>query len=331
MKKRSVEVILVFSIIILLLTITLVSAGWWSDFNNWFRNLFGFHEKLEEGLNGELKSLGIDGTNDYGSPDYPRICEEGEKICELMPSRTANFRYSIKECKNSAWNITGYCEINQGCKEGKCTCIEGEKRCFEKPARRGGGIIKGVEECGSGERIEIERCQYGCENGACVEAKELGLVAYYKFDDGNRTIAEDSADAHDGTIYGATFTDGKSGTALKFDGKDDYVKLNASNSLITNSSSWTISSWFKADSITSNNNEKGNRIVTFHRGSTRTAVSLMVGSNNRAEVCYSNRAGSAGDTCSPLLSATISADTWYLLQLLMMEQKLGYTLIIILL
>ena len=173
MKKKKVVVSLVFLMVVLLLTITLVSAGWWSDFNNWFRNLFGFHEKLEEGLNGELKSLGIDGTNDYGSPDYPRICEEGEKRCELMPSRTANFRYSIKECQNNLWIDAENCEVNQECRDGACVCIEGEKRCYEKPARRGGGIIKGVEECHSGEWAEIERCEGSCLDGKCLNQKNM--------------------------------------------------------------------------------------------------------------------------------------------------------------
>ena len=166
MKKRSVEVILVFSIIILLLTITPVSAGWWSDFNDWFRNLFGFGEK-EKGLEGELK------TGPGGSPDYTRICEEGEKRCELMPSRTANFRYSIKECQNNLWIDAENCEVNQECRDGACVCIEGEKRCYEKPARRGGGIIKGVEECHSGEWAEIERCEGSCLDGKCLNQKNM--------------------------------------------------------------------------------------------------------------------------------------------------------------
>ncbi|MDP3027271.1 MAG: hypothetical protein Q8N63_06180, partial [Nanoarchaeota archaeon] len=163
MKKKSVKVfslILVSIVIVLILSTTIVSALSFSDVWKSVKSFFGFGEK-EKGLEGELR------TGPGGSPDY--VCKEGEKRCELMPSRTGNFRYSIKECKNSVWNITGYCEINQGCSNGECTCIEGEKRCFEKPAPRGGGIIRGIEKCLGGEWIEAERCYEGCENGECIQ------------------------------------------------------------------------------------------------------------------------------------------------------------------
>ncbi len=161
MKKRSVEVILVFSIIILLLTITPVSAGWWSDFNDWFRNLFGFGEK-EKGLEGELK------TGPGGSPDYTRICEEGEKRCYTQSYRGGGSFQEVQECKNNAWMFVERCEAGQGCKDGKCTCIEGEKRCFEKPAPRS-GVIKGIQKCNKGDWLDVEICANGCEDGACVE------------------------------------------------------------------------------------------------------------------------------------------------------------------
>src|SRR3989338_4513358 len=105
MKKKSVKVfslILVSIVIVLILSTTLVSALNFSDVWSSVKSFFGFGEE-EKGLEGELR------TGPGGSPDYTRVCEEGEKRCELMPSRTANFRYSIKECKNSVWNITGYC------------------------------------------------------------------------------------------------------------------------------------------------------------------------------------------------------------------------------
>ena len=56
--------------------------------------------------------------------------------------------------------------------------------------------------------------------------EETNLVAYYKLDEGFGTTAYDSSEnGNDGTIYGATWVDGKIGKALSFDGSDDYVDL----------------------------------------------------------------------------------------------------------
>jgi len=53
-----------------------------------------------------------------------------------------------------------------------------------------------------------------------------GLVGAWKFDEGSGTIAYDSSGNNNhGTIYGATWVDGKFGKALQFDGVDDYVKI----------------------------------------------------------------------------------------------------------
>jgi len=51
-----------------------------------------------------------------------------------------------------------------------------------------------------------------------------GLVASWHFDEGSGTTAYDSSgNNNDGTIYGATWINGKFGKALNFDGTDDYV------------------------------------------------------------------------------------------------------------
>ncbi|UCD13768.1 MAG: hypothetical protein JSW60_09475, partial [Thermoplasmatales archaeon] len=55
-----------------------------------------------------------------------------------------------------------------------------------------------------------------------------GLLANWKFDEGSGDTAGDSSGhGYDGTIYGAAWTTGHSGTALDFDGVDDYVDLDA--------------------------------------------------------------------------------------------------------
>jgi len=53
---------------------------------------------------------------------------------------------------------------------------------------------------------------------------ETGLVLSYHFNEGSGTIAYDSSGNNNhGTIYGATWVDGKFGKVLQFDGVDDYV------------------------------------------------------------------------------------------------------------
>ncbi len=49
---------------------------------------------------------------------------------------------------------------------------------------------------------------------------ETGLVGEWHFDGDAK---DSSGNGNDGTVYGATFVDGKFGKALSFDGMDDYV------------------------------------------------------------------------------------------------------------
>lgn len=70
------------------------------------------------------------------------------------------------------------------------------------------------------------------------------LVAYWKFDEYSGTTANDSASKNNGTIHGAEWTTGLFGSALSFDGKDDYVEVPDDSTLrFMQSSSFTISFW----------------------------------------------------------------------------------------
>ncbi len=50
-------------------------------------------------------------------------------------------------------------------------------------------------------------------------------VAYWNFDENTGSTAKDSAGNNDGTIYGASWTTGISGSALSFDGTNDYINF----------------------------------------------------------------------------------------------------------
>lgn len=65
---------------------------------------------------------------------------------------------------------------------------------------------------------------------------EQSLVAYWAFDEGSGTTVYDSSgNENDGTIHGATWTSGKVGGALEFDGKNNYAEVPDNPSLCTGS------------------------------------------------------------------------------------------------
>lgn len=69
-------------------------------------------------------------------------------------------------------------------------------------------------------------------------------VAYWSFNEGQGTTANDSAGKNNGTIHGAEWTAGQFNNALSFDGVDDYVEVPDDPSLrFMQSSSFTISFW----------------------------------------------------------------------------------------
>jgi len=75
-----------------------------------------------------------------------------------------------------------------------------------------------------------------------------GLVGYWKFDEGSgTTVADSSGNNNTGTLFnGPIWTTGKIGSALSFDGVDDYVRILDSTSLhLTN---FTLSLWYKVNS-----------------------------------------------------------------------------------
>ncbi|MHC4890517.1 MAG: LamG-like jellyroll fold domain-containing protein, partial [Planctomycetota bacterium] len=88
---------------------------------------------------------------------------------------------------------------------------------------------------------------YCCIQGY-VEPNEpptQGMISYWKFDEGEGSIAYDSAGNKDGTIYGAEWTIGQIDGALDFDGQDDYVEVPG----LTNPVNMTYALWVKADSL----------------------------------------------------------------------------------
>lgn len=72
----------------------------------------------------------------------------------------------------------------------------------------------------------------------------IDLISYWKFDEGSGTSAKDGVGNNHGTVYGATWSSGKYGNALSFDGVDDYVSISDSGtSPLDFPNAWTLSAW----------------------------------------------------------------------------------------
>ena len=90
-----------------------------------------------------------------------------------------------------------------------------------------------------------------------------GMVSYWKLDEESGTIASDSIDGNDGTIYGAIVAIGKVGNALNFDGMDDYIdcgdvpNLDISNAITIEA--WINTSTTKFSIIASKDDDGSNR------------------------------------------------------------------------
>src|SRR3990167_283101 len=81
-------------------------------------------------------------------------------------------------------------------------------------------------------------------------APTSGLVGYWNFDEGSgATVADSSGNGNTGTLTnGPTWTTGKIGQALSFDGSNDYVDAGTGSSLNL-ASSLTVSAWIKPDTF----------------------------------------------------------------------------------
>ena len=96
----------------------------------------------------------------------------------------------------------------------------------------------------------------GCFNDITLDKPDIskGLIAHYNFDEINGKIANDTSEfGINSTVYGASWTEGRIGGALDFDGIDDYVQIPNNESPppnhLKNKDQGSISLWFKCDYI----------------------------------------------------------------------------------
>ncbi len=129
----------------------------------------------------------------------------------------------------------------------------------------------------------------GAKMFAVLDSEMNGLVGWWKFDETNGTVAYDSSgNGNDGNLTGGpTWTIGKIGGALSFDGVDDFVQTSvASNSLPISISTWIyahdisgshsivdsdVAGQYGHSLIIGYNPKNGNYQIEFHDGSFDTS------------------------------------------------------------
>jgi len=132
---------------------------------------------------------------------------------------------------------------------------------------------------------------------------EPNLISWWKFDEGQGTIAYDSVGANHGTIYDATWTIGKINGALGFDGINDYVDMadTVQNYLETD---YTISAWIKTNTIQSN------RAISSYRHSVEVYPLMLQLNQNNADIYFSVRDNSL-NIAQAVYTDALTTNTWY--------------------
>jgi hypothetical protein len=130
-----------------------------------------------------------------------------------------------------------------------------------------------------------------------------GLVGWWKFDEGSGTVAYDSSgNGNDGNLTnGPTWTDGKIGGALSFDGVNDYVDLGQKNLGVN--SNLSISYWFKPNN--------GNGVIV-EQGWNYTGNEfgwvVYLGTNNHTKVAARSISFGSGDNTGNYNGSAIVQD-----------------------
>ena len=111
------------------------------------------------------------------------------------------------------------------------------------PAVCGDSTCNGAETCLT--------CSQDC--GICPSSG--GLVASYNFNEGSgSSLTDRSGNGNNGSIIGATWTTGKYGNALDFNGVNDYVNILNSPSLDIASNEITLSAWVFLNELQTSDN-----------------------------------------------------------------------------
>jgi hypothetical protein len=153
----------------------------------------------------------------------------------------------------------------------------------------------------------INLCGWGCNDWVNTAPDNSwrwtpNIVAWYRFDEGSGTIAQDETLRNNGTLVnGPQWVDGKDGKALSFDGVDDYITIPDSPSL-SPTSGITISAWVRLNAAGTNWQP-----ISFKEGPEGRAWWFGFFPGNPARIHWSNGGLSSWDLSCDIPSAL---NTW---------------------
>jgi hypothetical protein len=136
------------------------------------------------------------------------------------------------------------------------------------------------------------------------DALERGLAGYWKLDDGSGTSATDaSTNGSTGTLTnGPTWTTGKIGGAVSFDGTDDYI-IEAGTTQYKFTSSFAFGGWFK-----STGNQDSVPVAGFDSGSS-DRYNLVI--DNAGAESFQCNVRLTGGQIGAMLTTTVVTGDWY--------------------
>jgi hypothetical protein len=147
----------------------------------------------------------------------------------------------------------------------------------------------------------------------------MGLVGYWKFDEGTGTVANDSSgNGNKGTISGCTWVEGKVKSALEFNGTNAYVNCGNGASLNL-TDNMTISAWVKVPELLPQNG-LGPIIGKKHLGGTTFGYWLTASEYGIITLSVSN--GTVSD--SGQSSAKLAANVWQMVTATFSSGKIDY-------
>lgn len=132
------------------------------------------------------------------------------------------------------------------------------------------------------------------------------LLAHYPFDEGGGALAQDiSGNNYHGTLTGPTWTEGRRGGGLQFDGLDDRVEL---GNLDVTGSAITIMAWIRIESFTGSSSD--GRIISKADGVQDDDHYWMLSTINSGTTQLRFRLKTEGTTTT-LIGGDVSVGAWY--------------------
>jgi hypothetical protein len=132
-----------------------------------------------------------------------------------------------------------------------------------KPQLMGLMASKAEQRLSELSAANVSSAEVGPEKSSTDRLKE-GLLAHWRFDEGEGSVAGDSAGENQGVIKGATWIDGIQGKALHFDGKKDSVLI-GNNPILDFDGEITLAAWVRVTTLppiqTNNELHMGNIIT----------------------------------------------------------------------